>query len=149
MQVSELMTDRLIAIEIDNTLQQATKRMVRYGVGSIIVVENGKPAGIITQTDIMEAGVATDQSFSHLSVEKVMTNPVVTVQPTATVHNAVEMMDENGVKHLPVADTDDLYGMLTSSDIVAHHEELVSEFEALRETPPATTPEQDSAADAQ
>jgi CBS domain-containing protein len=122
MQVSELMIDQVIAINVDKTLQQAAKRMIRYGVGSIVVVEKGEPAGIITRTDIMEAGVATDEPFSRLPVETVMTNPVVTVRPTATVRNAIEVMEENGVKHLPVADTDDLHGIIASSDIVAHHE---------------------------
>ncbi|WP_276300264.1 CBS domain-containing protein [Halorussus lipolyticus] len=138
MQVSELMTPSVIAISETETIREASKRMIRYGVGSIIVVAEGNPVGIVTQTDVMEAGAATDKPFSKLPVKKVMTSPVVTVRPTATVREAVELMEEHGVKHLPVADGE-LHGMVTTSDVVMHHEELVTEFEALRESPPTSS----------
>jgi len=149
MQVHESMTERVIAIEANSTLRQAAKRMIRYGVGSIIAVRNGKPSGIVTHTDVVEAGAATDEPFSHLPLEKVMTHPVVTVRPTATVRNAIEVMEENEIKHLPVTADGNLHGIITSSDIVSCHDELRSEVEALRETPPATATEQESADDAQ
>lgn len=147
MQVSELMTPSVIAISDAETIRAASKRMIRYGVGSIIVVAEGNPVGIVTQTDVMEAGAATDEPFSKLPVQKVMTSPVVTVRPTATVREAVELMEEHGVKHLPVADGE-LRGMVTTSDVVMHHEELVTEFEALRESPP-TSADRETVADSE
>jgi signal-transduction protein with cAMP-binding, CBS, and nucleotidyltransferase domain len=133
MQVSELMTERVVTIDVDNTLQLAANRMLHYGVGSIIVLRDETPTGIITRSDAVEAGARFDEPFSRLSVERVMTDPVVTVRPSATVREAVEVMADSTVKHLPVAADGVLCGIVTSSDIVYNHEELVTEVEAIRE----------------
>lgn len=143
MQVNELMTDRVVTIDADNSLKQAASRMYHYSVGSIVVLNDGELTGILTQSDVMEAGAATDEPFSRLPVTKVMTTPVVTVKPTMSVQAALDVMKDKDVKHLPVTADGELHGMLTSSDIVYRHEELIHEVEALRETRPATDPEQD------
>jgi len=131
MQVQQLMTEEVIAIRYDATLKQAASRMLDYGVGSIVVVQEGSPVGLVTQSDVLEAGVVTDKSFSQVPVKNVMSHPVVTIDPTATVREAVELMDEHRVKHLPVDTEADLHGIVTSSDIVRNHDELVGEVEAI------------------
>jgi len=133
MEVNELMTETVVTIDIGESLRQAASRMLHHDVGSIIVTSDGSPTGLITKSDVVEAGVVTDVPFSQLPLAKVMSHPVVTVLPTATVLEAVELMDDNGVKHLPVATDTDLCGIVTSSDIVHHHEELLNEVEALEQ----------------
>ncbi len=125
------MTERVIAIEHDATLRQAASRMLDYDVGSIVVVQAGSPVGLVTQSDVLEAGVVTDEPFDRVAVTDVMSHPVVTVDPTTTVERAVELMDEHGVKHLPVDTEADLHGMVTSSDVVRNHGELVEEVRAI------------------
>ncbi|WP_135851956.1 CBS domain-containing protein [Halorussus salinus] len=144
MQVSELMTERVVTIDVENTLQLAANRMLHYGVGSIIVLRDERPTGIITRSDAVAAGARSDEPFSRLSVERVMTDPVVTVQPTATVSEAVEVMTDNTVKHLPVAADGVLCGIVTSSDIVYNHEELRHQIEAIHEREPAADAERES-----
>ncbi len=141
MQVSELMTERVVTIDVDNTLQLAADRMLHYGVGSIIVLRDERPTGIITQSDAVAAGARSDEPFGRLPVERVMTDPVVTVRPTATVREAVEVMADNTVKHLPVAADGVLCGIVTSSDIVYNHEELRHEVEAIHEREPVADAE--------
>lgn len=132
MQVAELMTEQVIVIDVGATLRQAAGRMLHAGVGSIIVVEDRSPIGLVTKSDVLEAGVVTRKPFSRISLPDVMSHPVVTVRPTATVEEAVELMDDHDVKHLPVATDADLHGIVTSSDVVYHHDELLSEVESLR-----------------
>src|SRR6056297_1052900 len=118
MQVQDLMTEQVIAIRHDATLRQAASRMLDYDVGSIVVVQEGSPVGLVTQSDVMEAGVVTSDPFDRIPVTDVMSHPVVTVDPTTTVREAVELMDEHDVKHLPVDTETDLHGIVTSSDVV-------------------------------
>ncbi|WP_128477572.1 CBS domain-containing protein [Halorussus pelagicus] len=133
MKVSDVMTERVVTIDIDNTLRLAANRMLHYGVGSVIVLRDETPTGIITRSDAVEAGARSDEPFSRLPVERVMTDPVVTVRPTATVSEAVEVMADNTVKHLPVAADGVLCGIVTSTDIVYNHEELIHEVKAIQE----------------
>jgi len=131
MQVKDLMTEQVIVIRHDATLKQAASRMLDYDVGSIVVVQEDVPVGLLTQSDVLEAGVVTDDPFDRVAVTDVMSHPVVTVDPTTTVREAVELMDEHGVKHLPVDTETDLHGMVTSSDVVRNHGELVDEVKAI------------------
>ncbi|WP_327053528.1 CBS domain-containing protein [Halomicrococcus gelatinilyticus] len=133
MEENELMTETVSTIDIGESLRQAASRMPHHGVGSIVVTNDGSPTGLITKSDVAEAGVVTDAPFSQLPLAKVMSHPVVTVLPTETVREAVELMDDNGVKHLPVATDAELCGIVTSSDVVHHHEELLDEVEALQQ----------------
>lgn len=132
MQVRELMTEQVVAIDVKATLWQAAGRMLSANVGSIIVVDDGSPIGLVTKSDVLEAGVVAEKPFRRVPLANVMSRPVVTVRPTATVQDAVELMDDHAVKHLPVATDAELHGIITSSDIVYHHDELLSEVEALQ-----------------
>lgn len=131
MQVRELMSEQVIAIKIDATLKQAASRMLDHGVGSIVVVQEGTPVGLLTQSDVLESGVVTDEPFSRIPVKDVMSHPVVTVDPTTTVREAVDLMDEHGIKHLPVDTETDLHGIITTSDIVRNHGDLVDDASLL------------------
>ena len=138
MLVSDIMSTELVTCGTDASLQSAAESMLRARVGSAIVVEDGAPVGIVTETDVVHAGYATDRPFSDIPVRRVMNSPVITIQPSRTVRAATEQMGREGVKKLVVVEDLALVGVVTAQDLVRHFGDLRSEIhhlEALRFDP--------------
>jgi CBS domain-containing protein len=127
MLVRELMTTDLVTAPIESTMQQAAKRMLSARVGSLIITNDGTPTGIITESDALTVGYAADKPFSAVPVRAAMSHPLVTVEPTVTVRAATNRMIDEEIKKLPVVSELELHGILTMTDIVRSHSDLVNE----------------------
>lgn len=132
MLVRDVMSTDVVTCGPDESLRTAGRRMLDHGVGSVVVVD-GVPMGILTETDALRAGVLTDRPFDDVAVSEVGSHPLVTVGPETTVRKAVDRMKDEGVKRLPVVEDDALVGVLTRTDIAAHYGAVVREAHALEE----------------
>ena len=121
------MVDSVVTARVSASLDQVVEKMLEARVGSVIIVEDGTPMGIITETDVLLAGYRADRCFGDIPAEPVASSPLITVEPDTTVRMAVDRMRENGIKKLPVRDDLDLVGIVTKSDIVAAQPDLVDE----------------------
>ena len=121
------MTADVVTVPADAPLQRAVGRMLREGVGSVVVTRDGDPAGVLTETDALKAGYLSERPFTEIPVAKVASDSLVTIPPGVTVRKAVNRMHENDVKKLPVVDGMEVVGILTVTDVVRHHEALVDE----------------------
>jgi len=133
MLVREVMSTEVVTCGPDASLRTAGRRMLDAGVGSVVVVDDGVPMGILTETDALRAGVLTDRPFDDVAVREVGSRPLATVGPETTVRKAVDRMREVGVKRLPVVDDGDLVGVLTRTDVANHYGAFVREAHALDE----------------
>jgi CBS domain-containing protein len=129
--VDSLMQTEVVTCALDASLQTAAVRMLDRGVGSVIVLRDGDPYGIVTETDALHAGAATERPFVEIPIERAVSHPLVTVTGDATVRTAVSRMQEHGVKKLAVVDGLDLRGIVTRTDVVTHYEDFVAEAHAL------------------
>lgn len=77
MLVAEIMVEDVVVCDPDTTLRTAGKRMLDRGAGSVVVVRDGVPVGILTETDTVRVGVVTDRSFDDVAVSEVASHPVV------------------------------------------------------------------------
>lgn len=127
MQVREIATSEVVTCPVEATLTHAVESMLDRRVGSVIVTRDGDPTGIVTETDAMHAGAVTDRPFDDIAVHEVMSSPLETVSPRATVRDAVRQMQTADVKKLPVVEQLDVVGILTHSDVVYHYSDIVSE----------------------
>ncbi|MEZ3115062.1 CBS domain-containing protein [Halobaculum sp. MBLA0147] len=127
MQVRELATESVVTCDVDDSLATAGRQMLEEHVGSVVVTRDGDPAGILTETDALRAGVATDRPFDDVAVHEVASSPLETVTPTATVREAVRQMQRHDVKHLPVVEQLELRGIVTMSDVVFAYTDIVRE----------------------
>ena len=130
MLVETVMSTDLIVVDVEASLRTAAAEMLAAGVGSVIVLEGDAPTGILTESDALAAGHAADAPFSDIPVKKVMSTPLVTVQPDRTVRAATARMREAEVKKLVVADGIDAVGILTATDLVGSYPELKAEIRA-------------------
>lgn len=115
------MTTDLVTCDADATVRDATERMLRNRVGSVVVTDDGTPAGILTESDVLRAGYATDDPLSTIPVRKAASAPLVTVRPNATLRTATERMRSEGVKKLVVVDGMSPEGIVTTQDVVDNY----------------------------
>ncbi|MFB6114166.1 MAG: CBS domain-containing protein [Halodesulfurarchaeum sp.] len=132
MEVGELMTTDVKSVTESASLAEAVGVMLEADVGSVIVVDEDVPVGIVTETDVLRTAYSRDVRFSEIRVNEAMTAEVITIEPESTVRRAVESMNENHVKKLPVVSDFEVVGIVTLSDVVREHLTLISEAEGRR-----------------
>lgn len=136
MQVRELMSTEVVTVGVDATLADAADRLLDAGVGSVIVVEDGEPLGILTESDVLGAARETGNALPEIAVREVGHRAAVTTTPSAAVTSVARLMADRGVKKVPVLDGIDLVGIVTLTDIVWELPSLRTEtgaIEAVRE----------------
>lgn len=114
--VSALMSTKVVTVKSTDKVGKALQVMVRHKIGSIIIVEKGKPVGILTERDV-STRVAKGQNVRGMIVRNIMSKPLVTIGPSAEVSQAVEQMVRKDIRRLPVMEGDKLLGMVTERDI--------------------------------
>ena len=116
-QVSKVMSTKVVTAKANEKVSEALRTMVKNKIGSIIVVEKGKPIGILTERDVITR-VAKGQNLRTMAVRRAMSKPLVTVAPSVEIWKAVEQMVRHDVRRLPVLDGDKLVGMVTERDMM-------------------------------
>ncbi len=106
-----------VTIEVDATLVQAAELMDKAAVGALVVVDGGRPVGIVTDRDIVVRAVARRLEFDG-RVDGVMTPGVVSLDADADLHAAVPVFARHAIRRLPLLDHDRMVGMLTLDDLL-------------------------------
>jgi CBS domain-containing protein len=92
----------VLSVHSNATIYDAACVMTRANVGGVLVIDNDKLLGIITERDLMTKVLAKAMNPSSTTVSEVMTPNPTTVAPNTKVTDAVVMMIERGFRHLPV-----------------------------------------------
>jgi CBS domain-containing protein len=115
--VREAMTSAPETVTVDDSLRDAASVMDRAEIGSVIVTDAGSIAGIITDRDIALRGAAAGLDPSSTAVRVAMTPAPITVSPTATVQEAVDVMRAHDVRRVPVVENDRPVGIVSLADL--------------------------------
>lgn len=124
--VREVMSAPVRTVNYDVTVADAARILLRNGIGALVVTDD-EIAGIVTETDVVEA-VAAEHDIRRLTVGQLMTSGVVTVAVDASIETACERMRSREVKKLPVTENGDLVGIVTTTDVT---HELVPDLEEI------------------
>ncbi|HXV68087.1 MAG TPA: CBS domain-containing protein [Nitrospira sp.] len=116
--VAQIMTKRPKSVGPKTSIASAAKTMRQARVGSLFVKKGRQLVGIITDTDIVRRAVATNKNPGKLTVEKVMTTPICTIEATQTVDDAQDMMGDLGVRHLGVTQGGQIVGIVSVRDLL-------------------------------
>jgi len=114
--LSEIMTTKVVTVDISERVEEALRLMIKFDIGSIIVVDKQKPVGIITERDITRAALRGD-SLLRLPARSLMSRPLQTTTPNMEIWRTFELMLKLGVRRLPVVDNDKLVGIVTEKDL--------------------------------
>lgn len=110
----------LAAVNEQLTVRDAAVVMAGRNIGAVIVLSEGRMAGIFTERDLMSRVAARGLDTATTIVGDVMTREVVTVAPTEALDACLQKMAEGGFRHLPVVDGDgEPVGMISQRDFVA------------------------------
>ena len=116
--VREVMTREVIVANPEWTVLEAAKKMAAKRIGGLVVVRSGRPVGLVTERDILWKVTAKEQNPKKVLVRQVMSSPVVTVTPLATLRAAARLMIGHNVRRLVVTRLDQVEGIVTARDIV-------------------------------
>ena len=122
-QVSALLAHKgspVVSIDPGATVYQAIERMVEHNVGSIVVIDGGRLAGIFTERDYLRRIALQGRTSRETRVADAMTAaPLVAVGPDASVDRCLGMMTDHKIRHLPVLDAEGaLLGVVSIGDCV-------------------------------
>ena len=118
--LAEIMKTDIKSIAADEPLILAARRMRDERIGSLLVKKNDAYVGVLTETDIVRKAAAVGKDLTILSVEAVMTQPMVSVESTLTVRDANDMMSDCGVRHLAVCEAGKVVGIVSVRDILLY-----------------------------
>lgn len=108
----------ILTIGPDDTVFNAISKMAQENVGSLVVMENDKPAGIITERDYARNVVLKGRSSPETVVREIMSTRVVCARADQTVEECMAVMTDKAVRHLPVLDHKQLIGVVSIGDLV-------------------------------
>jgi CBS domain-containing protein len=117
--VRDIMTRPVITAGTDLDVLSAAKKMGSANVGSLIIVSDGNPTGILTERDLVKKVIAEGIDPRTIKVAEVMSTPVVSIEPEASLREAAALMLRSGVKRLPVISKKRLVGIITDTDLVS------------------------------
>ena len=106
-------------IEPGATARDAARRMETFSVGSLVVVDDERPVGMLTDRDLALKILEEERDPGEVSVRELMSEDLVTLAPDASLRKAIEVMKEEGVRRLPVVDADGkLKGVVAADDVL-------------------------------
>jgi CBS domain-containing protein len=122
------------SIAPDARVIDALKLMADKDIGALVVVDNGKLVGILSERDYARKVILHGKSSHDIPVREIMTDKVLTIQPSQTVEECMALMTGRRVRHLPVTDGERLIGLLSIGDLVkeviADQEQTIKQLES-------------------
>ncbi len=122
--LAEIMRKTLKTIAPDQSAIEAARRMRDERIGSLLVEKNGDYVGILTESDFVRKAAAEGKNVSTLTVEALMQQPVISIESTKTVRDAMDRMGDFGVRHLMVTEAGKVAGMVSVRDILLHFKSI-------------------------
>lgn len=118
-EIRSIVREQVVSVSPDTSLTDAAQLMEEENVGSLVVVEEDRPHGIVTDRDIAIEVVAHDQDPTSLTVADMMSEDLVTVDVDSGVFDVLRTMEESSVRRIPAVDSDgNLAGIVTFDDFV-------------------------------
>ena len=135
MQVKEIMHN-ITKISSDSYISEAAKIMDKKSIGSVLIEEDNKIAGIMTERDILRKIVAKGKNPNVLKVKDIMNHPIITIDANEEIAEASKKMGQNKIRRLIVTENDKIVGIVTANSIARSLKYLL-----VRKTPVYTRPE--------
>lgn len=106
------------AISPDATVFEAIQMMDAKNVGALLVTENEKLVGLVSERDYTRKVALKGKSSRELKVREILSEHIVRVTPNQSIEECMKLMTEHRVRHLPVLDGDKIVGVISIGDLV-------------------------------
>jgi len=119
------MRKEIVTVNEETSAAEASKNMREKGEGCAIILRKGTPLGIVTERDITWKVAANGLDPESVKVSEIMSTPLITIDPDASLIEAAKLMEEHKIRRLAVARKGILHGVLTAIDIARNLEGYV------------------------
>jgi CBS domain-containing protein len=119
---------KIYSVLPETMVYDAIKLMNEAKVGALLVIEDNKLVGIISERDYARRVILEDRASHDTPVSDIMTSDVLTVTPDQSVEDCMKIMSEHHIRHLPVAENGQAIGIISTMDVVKN---IISEKETV------------------
>ena len=129
--VRQLLSDKnheIYSVSPEIMVYDAIKLMTKVNVGALLVMEDNKLVGIMSERDYTRKVILEARSSRETPVRDIMTSVVLTVTPDQSIEDCMKMMSEHHIRHLPVAENGQPIGVISMMDVVKN---IISEKESV------------------
>jgi len=116
--VREIMKHNLVTLPYGSSVVVAAKTMRERKVGSILIRIDKRIVGIVTEPDIVREVVGAERTAESISVEDIMSFPIIAIEERSPLTDAADMMERHGTRHLAVTKSGEIVGMLSVRDLL-------------------------------
>ena len=135
LKIENVMVGDVITVETEATVRQAVDLMNEHEIGCLIVVdEEEKPVGILTERDLLRRVLARRKDPVRVKVSQIMSKPLITGTPHMDLETGVKLMFKKKIKKLPVVEDGQLVGLVTLTDIVRVQPQIIKVLKKLAKT---------------
>jgi len=117
-QLLDIKGRNILSISPNDSVYSAVERMSENNIGALLVIENGRLVGILSERDYARKVILKGKSSKNTLIREIMTPDVLCVSPVTTVEECMALLTENRVRHLPVMDGGKLMGIVSIGDLV-------------------------------
>lgn len=107
-----------ITVSPDTPVIEALQIMAEKNIGSVIVMENGKYFGIVTERDYSRKVILKGKNSATILVSEIMSTDLPSVKPGDSIEHCMELMTSKNIRYMPVFEKDALMGIVSMSDVV-------------------------------
>jgi len=119
LKVGDIMHKDVKVVNENATIVEVSKLMRDNNVGSVVVLNEKKAIGIVTERDVVHKVNANDRISSEVKILEIMSNPIIAITPEKSLEDAAKAMKMHNIKRLPVINEEkELIGIITEGDIV-------------------------------
>ncbi len=122
------------AISPEATVYQALEIMANKDIGAVLVMDGDQLLGIFSERDYARRCILRNRRSKETQVKDLMTPNVVTIAPSATINDAMELMSRYHIRHLPVTEGGRVIGVISIGDVVKavieNQEHMISHLES-------------------
>ncbi len=121
MKIEEILRHKghdVVTITESRSVLDAARALVDHNIGGVVVTEDKRPIGILTERDILRVTARSPGELDSIRVGAVMTRDLITAKPEDRLTQVMDVMTENKVRHLPVLEGDRLIGIVSIGDLV-------------------------------
>lgn len=114
----KIMVENVFTAEPNDSIGQVAELMNKHEIGCVIIVDNGKPVGVVTERDMIKRVICRSKGSEKEKVAQIMSRPLIEASPEMLAGNAAKLMLEKNIKKLPIVENGKLLGLVTLTDLI-------------------------------
>ena len=123
--VRDIMSVNVVTMSPNATVFDIATLMSKMDIGSVLITDQDRPLGIITESDIVRRVIANEKDAKTTAAREVMSSPIIHVEPGTALTEAMRVMARSNIRRVAVLKNDSLAGIITSRDLLRWSPELI------------------------